>query len=683
MFAGVGLLLWFWGQFALFSLLPAHPPTAQELRGAPPDTSSKLSPAPPAALDRTTARGRESGHAIAQGPVVNLVVEVREPNGARLPVPASVRITGSEFSLQETAGVEERGFAVFRKLPAGQIHLSIAADGFAPLELNADISHGSQTRRVLVHLRTLDRNHAPGGSWEPALPTRDTALYSKVIELLRARKQAAAEKDFAKLLHRAPGHPDVNYLAGVIAYRNKDMNAAVNYFSTAAYLNPDAENATSALAGALYCGGQYGGALAAFSRLVQLQPDSWEAAWAAASAAYLAGSYERSREFALRAATHKVRFQPLLLAALADSQLQRWDESLHAAQEFLKLAGDSPLAGLAREIIASKDRPQNIILDTPPPVSSDQALPALISEDLLEPRLPARLWAPPEVDDSAPPLAPNIACPQQDVLQAASTEVQRMASGIGQVGANEQIMREELDGLGHGRNAMHLKGDYYAEIRPLPTGDLSVGEYRSRDLPEAEKGSAPVAHGLVAMALVFHPQFLNDFSFRCEGLTEWKGHNTWSIYFTERLDRPARLHVFAENGQFFPAYLKGRAMVDRDTSEVLHLETDLVEPIPAIRLDEEHLVVDYGPVNFRMTNQRFWLPGDADLYLHIDGRLYHVRHTLRDYITFKVDTREQLGAPKNAVPEAPAEPKPDRKPDSPAQGPARAETAAKPGNSNP
>jgi tetratricopeptide (TPR) repeat protein len=587
---------------------------------------------------------------------------VRQPNGEHLPVAVSVRLTASELKLEETADVAERGRAIFRKIPPGPVHLRVAAEGFAPTELDSVLDSTGRTKRVLVHLRALVKDRAPGGSWVPALPSRDAVLYSKTLESLRTKKVSEAEKHFEKLFRNAPGHPNVNYLGGVLAYRRNDMNEAAMYFYKAAYLNPESEDAARALGGILYRGGEYRGALQAFSMLTRMRPDSWEAEWAAASAALRAGAYESAREHALRAAKHKVRPEPILLLALSDSLLRNADESVQAARDFLAVARDSPLAPTAHALIAAKDRPENIILEAPPPVSLEQAQSALVSDDLIEPRLPSRLWAPPDVDDSAPVLAPNAVCSELEVLPPVSREVARMAGGIGEVGADEEISQEEVDGLGHGRHVVHINTDYEAEIHTLRTGQLSVSEYRARSMPEAERGSPPVVHGLVALALVFHPLYLEDFTFRCEGLTEWKGQESWSIHFVQKQDRPGRLHVFVDAGNTYTGYLRGRALVDKLTFEVLHLETDLLEPIPPLHLDQEHLAVDYGPVTFQLSKRRFWLPEQADLYVHLYGRQYHVRHTLRSYITFTVDTREEFRLPKEAQAPPPPTSNPETKP---------------------
>jgi len=577
-------------------------------------------------------------------------VDVRQPNGEPLAVPVTLRLKVDGAHLEETASPTERSRAIFRHVPLGHLAIQASAEGYAPTEVGAALDSPGTTRRVLIHIRAATRDRAPGGSWVPALSSSDASLYSRALEALRSGKPGSADKYLEKLLHDAPGHPQVNYLAGTVAYRRNDSAAALMYFTKAAYLNPDSEDAARALGTVFYRGGNFSGALQAFSAAARLRPDSWETDWAAASAAYRAGAYAQARDFSQRASQRPIRAEPQLLLALAYSQLSDWDPARDAAEQFLKRAGDSPLAPVARQLIESSSHQENFILDRAQPPPLDRIQSALVHDDLIEPHVPNRMWAPPDVDDSRPVLAETATCPDQDVVTAASKEVERMASGLGEVGAREDILQEELDGLGRSKSIDHFSTDYDADIRVLRNGDLSVYEVRNRNMPEATKGAPPVARGLVGLSFVFHPRYLEDFTFSCEGLTDWKGRPAWSIYFTQRQDRRARLHVYMDSGQMFPAFVKGRALVDQANSEILHMETDLLKPIHDLRLEQEHLVVDYGPVTFTLTGQRFWLPVQANLFVHLYGRLYHVRHSLRDYIVFKVDTTYKVGAPKATQP---------------------------------
>ena len=98
----------------------------------------------------------------------------------------------------------------------------------------------------------------------------------------------------------------------------------------------------------------------------------------------------------------------------------------------------------------------------------------------------------------------------------------------------------------------------------------------------------------------------------------------------------------------FPVALKGRAWISSSTYDVLHLETDLRDPMSQLELDRDHLAIDYGPVNFDHGKTSLWLPWYAEMYMQLHGKRYHHRHTLTNYALFSVDTDHQINAPKDA-----------------------------------
>jgi hypothetical protein len=76
------------------------------------------------------------------------------------------------------------------------------------------------------------------------------------------------------------------------------------------------------------------------------------------------------------------------------------------------------------------------------------------------------------------------------------------------------------------------------------------------------------------------------------------------------------------------------------------METDLVAPLPQIRLLSDHTIVDYGPVQFRKGNVEMWLPQSAELYSDWKGRRMHRRLSFSRYLLFSVDEKQKIYEPK-------------------------------------
>jgi hypothetical protein len=99
------------------------------------------------------------------------------------------------------------------------------------------------------------------------------------------------------------------------------------------------------------------------------------------------------------------------------------------------------------------------------------------------------------------------------------------------------------------------------------------------------------------------------------------------------------------DGHVYPIALKGRAWIDPNTFQVLRLETDLREPRPDLRLNTEHLVMEYGPVHFKSRREVLWLPSSADYYAIFRGHRFHRRHSFTNYVLFSIDDKQKIEEP--------------------------------------
>jgi len=145
-----------------------------------------------------------------------------------------------------------------------------------------------------------------------------------------------------------------------------------------------------------------------------------------------------------------------------------------------------------------------------------------------------------------------------------------------------------------------------------------------------------------------------NYEMECEGLARWNGGLAWQVHFRQRRDKPIRDRVyrFGESGPAHPVALKGRAWIAADTSQIVRLETDLVAPLPEIRLVADHAAIEYGAVHFRKHDLDMWLPRTAEIFYDLKGRRVHRRHSFNSYMLFSVDDHQRITVPK--VDEAPS-----------------------------
>jgi hypothetical protein len=253
--------------------------------------------------------------------------------------------------------------------------------------------------------------------------------------------------------------------------------------------------------------------------------------------------------------------------------------------------------------------------------------------------------APPDVDEFVPPARTDVPCPLPKLLQEASRQVEELAANLQRFSAREQIEHLEVPKRGHLRTMTKNTFNYVAQINQL-AGAPSVEEFRSGTRPEVTADTAVYDTGSAAFALIFHPSYIGDFAMTCEGLAQLGARPAWQVHFAQRPDRPNQFHVLRRNDGSFPLSLKGRAWIAADSYEVLRLETDLLEPLRKLRLQREHMAIEYGPVDFRKGTVRLWLPQLTDLYIDYGGHRYQRRHKFSNFELFWVESAEVVKGPK-------------------------------------
>jgi len=64
---------------------------------------------------------------------------------------------------------------------------------------------------------------------------------------------------------------------------------------------------------------------------------------------------------------------------------------------------------------------------------------------------------------------------------------------------------------------------------------------------------------------------------------------------------------------------KGARVDLPETSQIQHIDFDLLEAIAPIRLQTEHMSIDYGAVEFPKRKLQLWLPETVSFYIDVGG----------------------------------------------------------------
>ncbi|MGB8457388.1 MAG: carboxypeptidase regulatory-like domain-containing protein [Candidatus Acidiferrum sp.] len=254
---------------------------------------------------------------------------------------------------------------------------------------------------------------------------------------------------------------------------------------------------------------------------------------------------------------------------------------------------------------------------------------------------------PPHLDDSDPDVAVNIPCALPSILQGAGRRAEQLLNSMQKFDASERVEHYKLSTAGIPGSADVRSFDYVVSVSHDPHGSFHLQEYRNGVIVSPAQFPSGIATANLSLhALIFHPRLASGFHFACEGLGEWKAHSAWLVRFEEK---PGNLNPFRSyeiDGVHYPVLLTGRAWIDASTFQVVHLESDLLNPVPKIRLSREHISIDYAAVQFRSRHQQLWLPQSADLYVELNGHRFYRRHTFSNFKIFSTDTAQQVQGPK-------------------------------------
>ena len=578
---------------------------------------------------------------------VSVDVFVRGANGAPLPGLVLVTLRSSRGGVYQQASAQA-GRVQFQDVTPSRYTVQVEASGFDRAEQEIDAG-GGVGASVFIEMRPASSgvSAAPvAKSGFPILTPKAERHLGKALEALRANKPAEARSHLDEAQRLAPNHPEVDYLFGVYWEQMRDLEQTKAYFIKAINAYPSHVRALISLSEVLLNEGKNDDAQGYLKRAVESEPNSWSAHAMLAEASSRTGATDeaiRQAERALELAHGQAEFvEPILARALA----KRGDKerAKHILQTYLQnhtqdLAAKKLLDSLkAPEVMSSSAHTEAAPVESKPLPAAELAAALPV----------ASIWMPPGVDDNVPPVEPGAVCAMDEVLRNAAKRVQEFVRNADRFTATESLINEAIDKRGLASSPERRRFDYVVSIAEVRRGFFNVEEYRRSVSSQAEFPDGVITNGLPALILIFHPFNLESFEMSCEGLARWNGGLAWQVHFRQRADKPntVRSYKLGLNGVTYPIALKGRAWIAADTYQVVRLETDLVAPIPEIRLAADHTTIDYAPVHFSARKVDMWLPQSAEVFYDWRGRRIHRRHSFSEYLLFSVDDKQRVTTPK-------------------------------------
>jgi tetratricopeptide (TPR) repeat protein len=576
---------------------------------------------------------------------VSLDITVRGPDGAPIQEMALVTLSTHVAGVYKQA-TTMAGHAVFEDVVPTRYNMEVVAPGFEKGVSEFD-AEGVGTLTINVELRQGLGNLNTAGAVPPILlaPKAQKEM-GKALQALRADKLAEARTHLEAAYRLAPNHPGVNYLFGIYWIQSKDLTQAKSYLTKTIELSPTHAGALLSFSEILLHENKVEQAIPYLERAVEAEPSLWRAHAVMANARMQQGSTAEAIKDAERALElghgQAAMIQPLLARALAKrGDIER---AKNVLQDYVKdhpgdTAAKSQLQGL------QSAEPPNATNEVP--ASASAAKPAALLE--VAAGLPKPLnWRPPDVDEKMPPVESGAACVLDEVVQKAGNRVKEFLNNVDRFTASESLKHEAIDKWGLAGSPAMRKFDYLVAVEESKSGLLNVQEYRGGKDAAADFPDGVATIGLPALVLIFHPYYSGNYEMTCEGLTDWNGGLAWQVHFRQRPDKPNTIRAYrlGFDGPSYATALKGRAWILADSFQIARLETDLVAPIPQIRLVADHTAIEYGPVQFRNRKVELWLPQSAELYYDWKGQRIHRRHSFSNYLLFAVDDRQRISVPK-------------------------------------
>jgi len=577
---------------------------------------------------------------------VNVTIGVRDKNGGPVDVPALVRFYSNFTSFNLTSPTREGSSVTFSNVLEGEYEVEVKCTGYKDSLEHVTVVGAGTSQSVYVYMipESEVATSVPAGG-PPRMTPKLQSEIDKGIELVGKNDFAGALKHFTKAAQLAPSNPDVLYYLASCQVALKQNDQAKKNLEKAISLVPTHEKALLALGRLQLDASDNVAAVKTFEQAYAANGANWKTHLLLATAYQQAGRLADAEPHAARAAQLAGNKAGPVLLFLGEIQYSegKYQDARNTWQRLIVSFPADPSAADAKRKLATASRQQTdtgveYAVALPPPHP-----PAVELAPVTE-----RVWAPPDIDSREYALASGASCEIDDVLTRALYHMQKQLGNFEKFTATEHIEHQEVDRFGISGPSRARDFSYIVFVHSFNGNSLYLEEERDGGENLSAFPTSLATTGLNSLGIsVLQPAYRESFNYTCEGIANVRGQAAWQIHFAQKPGHVPSIRTWKRNGMVYEIPLKGRVWISSATFDLLRIETDLREPSLELQLARDHLLVDYGPVNFQSGTERLWLPWSADMYLEIHGRRFHHKHYLSDYMLFAVDTSNKIHKPKD------------------------------------
>ena len=592
-----------------------------------------------------TASGAVSTGGMIGTNAIDLDISVRDAHGNVIEAPAVVRLTSAGRKYNGVSSSENLTPARFHQVMMGEYQIEVTCAGFQKTKQTflADIGYSGMP--IYVYL-VPESNSTKVASANPAvmLPPQFRSDLERGIEALRKGHYSAAQKTFTKLLPKTHDNPDVLYNLGLAELGLQHDDLARSDFQSALATDPNHELALVSLARMQQRSGSPATAVPFLEKAASPGATSWRTDFELATADLKLNRLSEAESAASRA-VRLARNQDAAPAYLLGQIQYAAGKRSYARltwESMLKTFPSDPLTEQARKNLAQLD----FMKDSVPPSSTASDPGPAVSEPAPPVAVANHPWAPPDIDDVVPDVAPDVSCNTERVLDQALNRMKSQLLDLEKFTATEHIEQQEIDRYGWPGPVKSREFSYIVLVYPMKKDSMYVEESRNGRTGTSGMDDAIITTSLNALGInILQPYYHDRFNYSCEGLAHVRGLAAWQVHFVQKADIHDGVRSWKTNRKTYDIPIKGRIWISSLNFAVVRVETDLREPVKDLQLTRDHLLVDYGPVDFVSQSKQLWLPWSADMFTEFHGKRYHDKHSLTDYLLFAIDTSEKVAKP--------------------------------------
>ena len=208
---------------------------------------------------------------------------------------------------------------------------------------------------------------------------------------------------------------------------------------------------------------------------------------------------------------------------------------------------------------------------------------------------------------------------------------------------------------------------HYLCLIPHQSWGPGFSEYRAntsgeQGQPRGLQDGFMLTSGFTSASLIFHPAYQSQSTFKYLGRQKLNGRDTLVLAYAQQPAESKLYGTFKSGDVLMTTVPQGLAWVDSQTYQILRLRTDLLKPLPEVKLERQTTEIGYAEVHFKGIENGFWLPKEVNVTVGWDGKSLRNQHEYSGFQVFNVAATQKIDKPKPSQQAAGLAPEPESQP---------------------